>query len=168
MSGWLSTLAWQSFVAVDSFLVGKVILGMIALNDHLFVPQRWQATLLIVATVLALGAFNFLAEKRLADAETGFFALHLLAFLPIIVTMLAMTPKKQTAKAMFTQFTDNGAGWCSMGLAVMAGQVSCEFVVLGSFHIYSASKSLMLAQYAGSGYVAHLCRLIFLATSTCD
>ena len=160
MSGWLSTLAWQSFVAVDSFLVGEVILGMIALNDQLFVPQRWQATLLIVATVLALGAFNFLAGKRLADAENVFFALHLLAFLPIIVTMLAMTPKKQTAKAVFTQFTDNGAGWSSMGLTVMVGQVSCVFVVLGRFHNL-ASESLMLTQYAGSDCVAHLCWLIF-------
>lgn len=132
LSGWLSTLAWQSFVAVDSFLVGEVILGMIAINHQSFVPQRWQATLLIIATVLALAAFNFLAGKRLADAENLFFACHLLAFLPLIVALLAMTPEKQTAKAVFTQFTDNGAVWSSMGLTVMVGQVSCIFVVLGS------------------------------------
>ena len=130
-SGWLSTLAWQSFVAVDSFLVGEVILGMVAINDQSFVPQRWQATLLIIATVWAIAAFNFFAGKRLADAENLFFAFHLLAFLPVIVTLLAMTPEKQTAKTVFTQFTDNGAGWNSMGLTVMVGQVSCIFVVLG-------------------------------------
>ena len=130
-SGWLSTLAWQSFVAVDSFLIGEIILGLIAINDQSFVPQRWQATLLIIATVLALAAFNFFAGKRLGDAENLFFAFHLLAFLPVIVTLLAMTPEKQSAKAVFTHFTDNGAGWSSMGLTVMVGQVSCIFVVLG-------------------------------------
>ena len=135
-SGWLSTLAWQSFVAVDSFIVGEVILGMITINDPSFVPQKWQATLLIIATVLALAAFNFLAGKRLADAENVFFAFHLLAFLPVIVTLLALTPEKQTAKAVFTQFTDNGAGWSSMGLTVMVGQVSCIFVVLGNCPIH--------------------------------
>ena len=131
MSGWLSTLAWQSFVATDSFIIGEIILGMIAINDPSFVPQRWQATLLIIATVLALAAFNFFAGKRLGDAENVFCAFHLLAFLPVIVTLLAMTPEKQSAKAVFTQFTDNGAGWSSMGLTAMVGQVSCIFVVLG-------------------------------------
>ena len=131
MSGWLSTLAWQSFVAVDSFIIGEIILGLIAINDPSFVSQRWQATLLIIATVLAVAAFNFFAGKRLGDAENLFFAFHLLAFLPVIVTLLAMTPEKQSAKAVFTQFTDNGAGWNSMGVTVMVGQVSCIFVVLG-------------------------------------
>ncbi|KAK3176011.1 hypothetical protein OEA41_007333 [Lepraria neglecta] len=76
-SGWLSTLAWQSFVAVDSFLVGEVILGMIVVNDQSFVAQRWQATLLIIATVLGLAAVNFFAGKRLALAENIFVAFHL-------------------------------------------------------------------------------------------
>lgn len=131
-SGWLSTLAWQSIVAVDSFLIGEVILGMIVVNDQSFMAQRWQATLLIIATVLGLAAFNFFAGKRLALAENLFVMFHLLAFLPVVVTLLVMTPEKQTARAVFTQFTDNGAGWSSLGLTTMVGQVSCIFVVLGS------------------------------------
>ena len=131
-SGWLSTLAWQSIVAVDSFLIGEVILGMITINHESFTPQRWQATLLIIATVLGLALFNFFAGKRLAVAENIFVAFHLLAFLPVIVTLLVMTPEKQSARAVFTQFTDNGAGWNSMGLTVMVGQVSSIFVVLGT------------------------------------
>ena len=69
LSGWLSMLAWQSFVAVDSFLVGEVILGILAINDQSFSPQRWKATLLIIATVLAIAASNFFAY-----AENLFFA----------------------------------------------------------------------------------------------
>lgn len=61
----------------------------------------------------------------LAYAENLFFAFHLLAFLPVVVTLLAMTPEKQTAKAVFTQFTDNGAGWRSIGLTV---HIRCPWV----------------------------------------
>ena len=158
-SGWLSTLAWQSIVAVDSFLIGGVILGMIVVNDQSFVAQRWQATLLIIATVLGLAAFNFFAGKRLALAENLFVAFHILAFLPVIVTLLVMTPEKQTARAVFTQFTDNGAGWSSLGLTTMVGQVSCIFVVLGSdsaahmcMKICSHQKPKgILADVSGSG-----------------
>ena len=156
-SGWLSTLAWQSFVAVDSFLMGEVILGIIAINDQSFVPQRWHATLLIIATVLALAGFNFLAGKWLADAENYFFAFHILAFLPVIVTLLAMTPEKQTAKAVFTQFTDNGAGWSSMSLTVMVGQVSCIFVVLGVSFTLQFPNPKVLTEYVGSDSAAHIC-----------
>jgi len=35
-----------------------------------------------------------------------------------------MTPTKQSAAAVFTQFTDNGAGWPNMGATVLVGQVS--------------------------------------------
>ena len=135
-SGWLSTLTWQSFVAVDSFLIGEIILGIVTINDASFVPQRWQATLLIIATVLGLAAFNFFAGERLAVAENVFFALHLLALLPVLVTLWTLTPEKQTAKAVFTQFTDNGAGWRSMGVTVMVGQVTSVNIVLGMSYTY--------------------------------
>ncbi len=98
---------------------------MVAINDQSFSPQRWQATLLIIATVLEIAASNFFAGKRLAYAENLFFAFHLLAFPPVIVTLLAMTPEKQMAKAVFTQFTDNGAGWSSIGLNV---HICCPWV----------------------------------------
>lgn len=68
MSWWLSTLVWQSFVAVDSFIVGGVILGMTAIQS--FVSQRWQATLVIIGTLLALVAFESFAEKWLAGSKS--------------------------------------------------------------------------------------------------
>ena len=41
-----------------------------------------------------------------------------------------MTPFKQTASSVFTQFTDNGAGWPDMSTTVLVGQLSSMFVVL--------------------------------------
>jgi len=53
------------------------------------------------------------------------------SFVPVIVCLWVMTPTKQSAAAVFTQFTDNGAGWPNMGTTVLVGQVSSMFVVLG-------------------------------------
>ena len=138
-SGWLSTLAWQSIVAAGAFIIGELILGMVTINDQSFVPQRWHATLLIIATTIALASFNIFFGKRLADAENVFFTFHILSAITIIVVLLAMTPEKQTAKAVFVEFTDNGGGWSSMGLSVMVGQVTAIFVVLGQSLLQSQS-----------------------------
>lgn len=106
MSWWLSTLAWQSFVAVDSFIVGEVILGMTAIQS--FVSQRWQATLVIIGTLLALVAFESFAEKWLAGSKRWFFAFDLLALFPVVVTLLGMTRGKTTAKALFADLRTMG------------------------------------------------------------
>lgn len=72
-----------------------------------------------------MGLFNIVAAKRLPLTEGFFVALHVLAFFPIIIVLLAMTDNKQSASAVFTQFTDNGAGWPNTGWATLVGQVSC-------------------------------------------
>lgn len=74
--------------------------------------------------------FNIFAAKQLPLAEAIFAAFHVLAFFPVIVVLLVFAPK-QSASAVFTQFTDNGAGWGSTALTVMVGQVSNMFCVLG-------------------------------------
>ncbi|KAF2096693.1 putative amino acid transporter [Rhizodiscina lignyota] len=131
-SGWLSAISWQSIIALDSYLVGVIIQSLIVINNDSYVPKRWQATLLIWASVIGMGMFNVVAAKRLHLIE-GFFAiLHVLAFFPIIIVLLVMTTPKQTGSEVFTSFTDNGAGWPNTGLATLVGQVSCLFVVLGS------------------------------------
>ena len=138
MAGWLSTLSWQGNVAVDAFLIGKILLGICVVNDEGFEPQRWQETLLIVATVCGLGAFNIFAGKRLAFTELCFATLHVLAFIPIVVTLLVKTRRKLPADVVFTDFTDTGAGWPSMGLSIMVGQVSNVYAVLGIYLLLKA------------------------------
>lgn len=139
MSGWLSALSWQSIVALDAYIVRGIIQGIIVLNNPSYVPQRWQGTLFIFASIIGMSAFNVFAAKGLAMAESIFVVFHVPAFFPIVITLLAMAPK-QTAAAVFTQFTDNGAGWPSTGLAVLVGQVSAMFVVLGSDSIAHMSE----------------------------
>ena len=131
-SGWLSTVSWQSIVALDAFLIGSIIQGLITLNDESYSPTRWQGTLLVFASVIGVSLFNVFAAKHLPLAEGTFVTLYIFSFFPVIITLLVLAPK-QPASAVFTQFTDNGAGWPSIALTVMVGQVSSMFVVLGEW-----------------------------------
>jgi choline transport protein len=102
---------------------------MIVLNNPDYVPTGWQGTLFIWAAVIGIALFNIFAAKRLPLAEGIFVTVHVFAFFPVIIILWVFAPK-QTAAAVFTQFTDS-AGWSSTALSVMVGQVSTMFVVLG-------------------------------------
>ncbi|KAJ4144377.1 hypothetical protein LMH87_003261 [Akanthomyces muscarius] len=141
LSGWLSAVSWQSIVALDAFLIGSIIQGLITLNNMSYSPARWQGTLLVMASVFAISLFNVFGAKHLPLAEGLFVTIHLFAFFPVIVTLLVLAPK-QAAVDVFTGFTDNGAGWPSVSLAVMVGQVSTMFVVLGSDSVAHMSEEI--------------------------
>lgn len=129
-------------MAIDSYLIGNIVQALIVLNNDSYVPERWQGTLLTWAAVLVLAAFNIFAAKQLPLAEAIFAGMHVLAFIPVIVILWVYTPQKQTAAAVFTQFTDNGAGWPNVSAAVLVGQVSTMFVVLGSDSVAHMSEEV--------------------------
>jgi choline transport protein len=128
--GWFSTICWQSIVVVDAQIVGLMIQGLISLNNGDYVPARWQATLIIFASVIAIGMFNVFGAKHLPLAEGIFVTCHLVALLPIIIILLVLAPK-QSASAVFTEFTDNGSNYPTIVWTVFVGQVNAMFTVLG-------------------------------------
>jgi choline transport protein len=79
---------------------------------------------------MMVAAFNICFAKHLPLAEGFFCCVHFFAFIPVITVLWVMTPFKQTASSVFTQFTDNGAGWPDMSTTVLVGQLSSMFVVL--------------------------------------
>lgn len=140
ISGWLSTISWQSIIAIDSYIVGVMIQGMIVLNNPKYVRTGWQGTLFIWAAVIGIALFNVFAAKRLPLAEGIFVSVHVFAFFPVIIILWVFAPK-QSAAEVFTVFT-NSAGWPSTALAVMVGQVSTMFVVLGSDSVAHMSEEI--------------------------
>ena len=117
--------SWLSIIAVDSFIVGGLVQALIVINDATYTPERWQGTLLTWVAVIAVASFNIFFAKHLPLAEGIFCSVHFFAFVPVIVCLWVMTPTKQSAAAVFTQFSDNGAGWPNMGATVLVGQVRC-------------------------------------------
>ncbi|KAK5134732.1 hypothetical protein LTR08_006107 [Meristemomyces frigidus] len=85
-------------------------------------------TLLTIAAVIGIAAFNVFAAKHLPLAQGIFATVHVFAFVPVIVCLWVLTPTKQTAAAVFTQITDNGAGWPTPGGALMVGQLSAIYL----------------------------------------
>lgn len=138
LSGWLSTISWQSIVALDCYLVGTIVQALIVINDESYGATAWQATLLIFASVIGIGLFNIFGAKQLPLAEGIFVAAHFFAFFPVIIVILVLAPKT-TPKVVFLSFTDNGAGWPTVSWATLVGQVSAMFSVLGR----RAAKILM-------------------------
>lgn len=130
LAGWLATISWQSIVALDCYLVGVIVQGMIQINHADYVPTRWQATLLIFASAISIGLFNVFAAKHLPLAEGIFVTGHFFAFFPVIIVILVLAPKR-SSRDVFLDFSDNGAGWPNVGWATMVGQVSAMFSLIG-------------------------------------
>lgn len=131
LSGWLSTISWQSIVALDCYLVGTVVQSLMTVNDATYTPQRWQATLLIIAGGIGIALFNVFGAKHLPLAEGIFVTGHFFCFFPVIIVLLVLAPKR-SSRQVFLEFSDNGAGWPNVGWSTMVGQVSAIFAVLGS------------------------------------
>lgn len=78
---------------------------MITLNNPDYTPQRWQTTLLMIAVLCGIGAFNIFLARWLAIIEGFFAVLHFVAWIPLIAVLWSMTPVIQPAKTVFTEFT---------------------------------------------------------------
>jgi choline transport protein len=135
-------ISWQSIVALDTYLIAVIVQGLAVINNPNYIPMRWHATLLMWAFVIGMGCFNIFSASRLPVAIGVFFTIHVFAFFPIITVLLVLVPKPD-ASAVFLTFSDNGAGWPSIGLSTLVGQVSSLFVVLGTqIHDLPNSKHL--------------------------
>lgn len=131
LSGWLSTISWQSIVALDCFLVGTLVQSLITINDADYMATSWQSTLLIIAGSIGIALFNIFGAKHLPLAEGIFVTGHFFCFFPVIIILLVLAPKR-SAREVFLEFSDNGAGWPNVGWSTLVGQVSAIFAVLGS------------------------------------
>lgn len=113
-------------MALDCFLVGTIVQGLIIVNDASYISERWHSTLLVIAVSVGIGFFNVFGAKHLPLAEGIFVTGHFFCFFPVVIILLVLAPKR-SAREVFLEFSDNGAGWPSIGLATLVGQVSAIF-----------------------------------------
>ena len=60
---------------------------------------------MMIAFVGGMGAFNIFFAKRLAVIEGFFAVLHFTAWIAVVAVLWTISPNKQSAKAVFTEFT---------------------------------------------------------------
>lgn len=100
------------------------------LNNADYVPERWHGTLLIIAVASFSTVFNTLLARKLPLVEGIVLVLHVFGFFAVFITMWVLAPKTP-AEEVFSSFQDN-AGWGSVPLSVIVGQLAPIFSMLGS------------------------------------
>ncbi|KAF2083729.1 putative amino acid transporter [Saccharata proteae CBS 121410] len=140
-TGWLATLTWQTGVALCSYVVGDLAQGVIWLASPDYVPERWHSTLLIIASIFCCAMCNIFGLKQLHTAEPLFAALHFIAFIIFVTVVLALAPK-HSAHYVFLELSDNGAGWPSIGPAVLVGQLSAIGTIIASDCVAHLSEEI--------------------------
>ncbi|EAT79353.2 hypothetical protein SNOG_13469 [Parastagonospora nodorum SN15] len=143
--GWLCVLGWQTGIASIAFLAGGQIQGLIILNNPAYVPERWHGTLLIIAVASFSIVFNTLLARKLPLVEGTVLVLHIFGFFAIFVTMWVLGPRNK-ATDVFGSFQDN-AGWGSVGLSCLVGQLAPIFSLLGSDAATHMSEELRDASH---------------------
>lgn len=125
-------ISWQSMVVIDCYAIADIIQALLLVNDPKYVETRWRGTLLTMAAALAISTFNVVVASHLSWCEGFFATLHFFAFVPVIVALFVMAPKR-SAKDVFLNFTQSDdAHWPDTSIAVLVGQISNLFVMLGS------------------------------------
>lgn len=114
---------------------------MIQVNHDTYEPTRWGTTLITIAVVIALAAFNMFAASHLSVAEGIFATFHVFAFVPVVISLWVLAPTTPSYDVFFN-FKDHGGGWPSTNLATLVGQVSCMFVVIGSDSVAHLSEEV--------------------------
>ncbi|KAF7513739.1 hypothetical protein GJ744_007790 [Endocarpon pusillum] len=117
--GWMCFLGWQSNFCGVSFLVGTVLQGLISLCDPTYHALAWQGTMIVIGVILLTIIFNIFLVKKLPYIEGMLVILHVMGLFAIMIPLWVLAPRNN-AKAVFTEFTNNG-GWSTKGISFMVG-----------------------------------------------
>ncbi|KAF2277833.1 amino acid transporter [Westerdykella ornata] len=119
--GWLGVLGWQTAAATVSYLAGKQIQGLIALNNSSYIPKAWHGTLLIWAVLAVCWVFNTFFSKRLPLVEGVIVVLHVVGFFAVIIPLWVMSDRSTSNTAdVFSLFQDNMM-WGNVPLSTIVG-----------------------------------------------
>lgn len=128
-------LGWQSGVAINAYLAGTEIQGLIVLNNIDYGLERWHGTLLLIAVAVVAVFFNTFLIKKLSMIEAAILLLHVFGFIAILVPLWVTSPQK-APRDVFFDFQDNG-DWGSIAGACVLGVLSPVFSFIGMFGIVS-------------------------------
>ncbi|KAI8931135.1 hypothetical protein NX059_011489 [Plenodomus lindquistii] len=143
--GWLCVLGFQTGIASIGFLAAGQIQGLMILNNSSYIPERWHSTLLTIAVATFAIVFNTILARKLPLVEGIVLVLHIFGFFAFIITLWVLAPRS-TPQEVFGSFQDN-AGWGSIGLSVLVGQVSPIFALAGADAATHMSEELQDAAH---------------------
>jgi hypothetical protein len=115
--GWLAAISWQTWAAAGSFIVGGSIQDLLILNyGDEYTPQRWQVTLLAIATVSCAAIINGIWARWLPLLDRMAVVLHVAGFLAILITVWSTSPRADS-RTVLLGFENHG-GWSTAGVRI--------------------------------------------------
>ena len=139
-------MGWLSYLTLVSFIAGLLIQGVAALNYPDYAPQPWHSTLLTWAVVICGFIVNTVLVPLLPTVELFFFAIHVLGWAAILITLGALAPMNDP-RDTFLVFRDT-AGWDSVGLAAAITMANSTALFIGyeaPVHMCRCTRSTRLS-----------------------
>lgn len=127
--GWVSVIGWQASSATGTYLGGTIIQAIVALNYPDYVPERWQATLMLYAVLLLTLLVNTFLVKWLPSLEGLILMLHIVGFFATLIPIVHLAPIS-SVDFVFKTFS-NTSGYKSSGLSWLIGQASSAVLFIG-------------------------------------
>jgi choline transport protein len=118
-------------VVIECYAISDIIQAMILVADPTYAATQWRGTLFTMAAAVFVSTFNIVLASHLSWCEGVFATVHFFAYVPILVGLFILSPKR-SAEEVFLQFTQTDGKWPDTSMAVFVGQVSNLFVMLGS------------------------------------
>lgn len=91
-TGWQIVVAWQADLAAVFYLCGILIQAMAVLNYPEYAPQRYHATLILWAVIIAAVLFNTTLARFLPLVEGSILICHILGFIVVLVPIVYFGP----------------------------------------------------------------------------
>ena len=133
LSGWLTTIAWIATVAIEGYIGGTMVQGLIVLNYPSYIFNPLHGTLLSWASIFVAATINAVVSGALPLIEMLILVIHVLGFFGILIPFVHLAPQN-SAINVFTTFLNEGK-WPTQSLSFCVGLVGsiADFVgMLGS------------------------------------
>lgn len=125
LTGWFMITGILAMGATNNFIGANFILGQANLSFPTYVIQRWHTVLLAYLISLFSVSFNIYLPHFFDRISRFIFCWNILAFIIVIITLLATNDHKQPASFVFSDF-QNFTGF-STGFAAILGLLQSSF-----------------------------------------
>ena len=129
ITGWLTTLGWQTSGASTGYLVATIIQGMVVMSRPTYIPKPWHTMLLMWAFMFFAVLVNSTTSRTLARFEGVVLIVHLIGFFCVLIPLVYLGPHAN-APQVFTTFL-NAGGWSSQQLSFFVGLPASAVTLLG-------------------------------------
>ncbi|KAK3208012.1 hypothetical protein GRF29_96g1110378 [Pseudopithomyces chartarum] len=133
--GWCNFLGQAGGVASLAYTISQMILATAVMHSNSdsnglpsFSPTAVQTVLLAILVLCLFGTICSFPTLWLHKVILWFAPINILASIAICIALLVLTPEKQSAKWVFTEFTD-GSGWGSKGFSFLLGFLSVAWTM---------------------------------------